>query len=94
MEISQELVVAGVLLNTVGLGGMFKWLFTNEHERRNLVSDVLYLKNKLAEKGQKIQDLEWKLNDQATEHKMLEKEFSYIKLTLDEIKTMLAKITK
>ncbi len=94
MEISQELVVAGVLLNSVGLGGIFKWLFTNEHERRNLVNDVIYIKNKLSEKGQKIEHLEKQVNDQATDHKILEKEFSYIKITLDEIKNMLSKITK
>lgn len=94
MEISQELLVVGVLINSVGVGGILKWLFTNEHERQNLVQDVIFIKNKLAEKGQKIDSLEKELISQATDHKLLAQEFGYIKMALEEIKTMLAKITK
>ncbi len=94
METSQVLLVVGLLINSVGLGGIFKWLFTNEHERRNLVNDAVYVKNKLSEVKQRLENVEKQVNNQATDHKILDKEISYIKITLDEIKKMLEKISK
>lgn len=94
MEISQELLVVGVLINSVGVGGILKWLFTNEHERRNLVSDSVYVKNKLSDVKQRIDNLEKQVNDQATDHKILDREIIHIKTTLDKIEKMLEKLTK
>jgi hypothetical protein len=72
------------VLNSIGLGGIIGYLFKNEHERRNLITDVLYLKGELKEVKLANRQLE-------KNYIVMEKDLQHIVSKVDEILLILRK---
>jgi hypothetical protein len=80
----------------VGLGGAFKWLFNNEHQRMNLIEDVKYLKEKIKSKEQRNIELEKRVTQLETNQLLMsqkwEGKLEHLEASINDIKEMLKEV--
>ena len=96
MDNTQFVIIGGFLLNAVGLGGAYKWLFNNDFQRMNLVEDVKYLKEKLKSRDNRNDELEKRVSQLETQQLLMsqkwEGKLEHLEKSVNNIEGMLKEL--
>lgn len=96
MDNTQFVIIGGFLLNAVGLGGAYKWLFNNDFQRINLVEDVKSLKEKIKVRDSRNEELEKKVYQLQTQQLLMSQKWDgkleHLEKSVNNIEGMLKEL--
>lgn len=96
MDNTQFVLIGGILLNAVGLGGAYKWLFNNDHQRMNLVKQSEKFEEQLKSKDVQNEELQKRVTQLETQQLLMSQEWKYklehVENSITDIKGMLREL--